>query len=233
MELARKQHREYVAALVDAGVEVEILRVDSGHPDGCFVEDAAILLGEMAIMTRPGAPSRRAEVGPLEGPLAAAHVLTRLEAPATLEGGDVLRLGARLVVGRSRRTNAAGIEALRQLAAPVGVGVVAVDVPRGLHLKSACSALDEQTVVIDPEALPPASLEALGLTVCPVPEARGANVLAFGDRTLVSASAPRTARWLRARGHRVIEVTLEQFHRGDGALSCLSLRMAPAGAWSV
>lgn len=232
-ELAARQHAGYVAALREAGITVEIVPAAEDLPDACFVEDAAVILTEsVAVLSRPGAPSRRAEVATLEPALARHVTLARLHEPATLDGGDVLRLGTRLLVGRSSRTNDAGIEQLRSLARPHGIEVAAVDVSAGLHLKSACTALDARTVVVDPTALDPAVLEALGLRAHAVDEPLGANVLVLGDRVLVSADAPRTAAWLEAQGHKVVRLPLSEIHRGDGALSCLSLRRPPAGGWS-
>jgi dimethylargininase len=232
--LAVRQHEGYVAALREAGIAVEIVPPADALPDACFVEDAAVILSDaVAVLSRPGAPSRRDEVATLEPVLAAALRLERLTAPATLDGGDVLRLGTRILVGRSRRTNDEGIAQLRALARPHGLEVIAVDVRAGLHLKSACTALDAGTVVVDPAALDPAELAALGLEPLPVEEPLGANVLALADRVLVSADAPRTARVLEARGHAVVRVALSELHRGDGALSCLSLRRPPTGGWSV
>lgn len=232
--LASSQHQGYVAALREAGVTVEIVPPADDLADACFVEDAAVILTDaIAVLSRPGAPSRRAEVATLEPALGRWLALERLHEPATLDGGDVLRLGAVLLVGRSSRTNDAGIEQLRALARPHGLDVVAVDVRAGLHLKSACTALDARTVVVDPTALDPWVLEGLGLRSYPVEEPLGANVLALGDRVLVSADAPRTAAWLEAEGRTVVRLPLSELHRGDGALSCLSLRRPPVGGWSV
>lgn len=232
--LAMRQHEGYVTALCEAGIAVEIVPPAHDLADACFVEDAAVILSDrFGVLSRPGAPSRLAEVATLEPVLARALELSRLQAPATLDGGDVLRLGARILVGRSSRTNDAGIEQLRTIAGAHGLEVIAVDVRAGLHLKSACTALDAHTVVVDPAALDPAVLEALGLTAWTVDEPLGANVLALGDRVLVSADAPRTASRLEAAGHTVVRLDLGQLHLGDGALSCLSLRRPPAGGWSV
>jgi dimethylargininase len=232
--LAQRQHEGYATALRQAGIAVEIVPPDDALPDACFVEDAAVILSDaVAVLSRPGAPTRRAEVAALEAPLARVLALERLSEPATLDGGDVLRVGATLLVGRSSRTNDAGIEQLRALAGAHGLEVVAVDVRAGLHLKSACTALDARTVVVDPGALDPAVLEALGLRALPVDEPLGANVLALGDRVLVSADAPKTAAWLEAGGRTVVRLPLSELHRGDGALSCLSLRRPPPGGWSV
>lgn len=223
-----------MAALRDAGVEVEIVPQPEGLPDACFVEDGAVLLDDRVLMTRPGAPERRAELPMLESALSSALAVARMVEPGTLDGGDVMRLGARLLVGRSRRTNDAGIEQLREHATAAGLEVVAIDVPPTvLHLKTACSVLDEHTVVVDAGAIDPARFAAHGVEVLAAPEPLGANVLAFGDRVLVSASAPQTARAIAGRGHRVVEVPLTELHLGDGALSCLSLRQPPVGSWCV
>lgn len=230
---ARAQHAAYVDALRDAGIAVEILPPDAALPDACFVEDGAVILTDaVAVLSRPGAPSRRDEVATLE-PALGALTLHRLRPPATLDGGDVLRLGARLLVGRSSRTNDAGIEQLRSFAAPLRITVEAVDVRSGLHLKSACTALTADEVVVDATVLDPGVLQALGITAHPVPEPLGANVLALSDRVIVSADAPATADWLEHTGRTVVRVPLSEIHLGDGALTCLSLRRPPPGAWSV
>lgn len=234
VDLAQQQHQAYVTALRDAGIEVEILPPEEQLADACFVEDAVVILSDaVAVLSRPGAPSRRDEVATLEPALGRRLSLLRLRAPATLDGGDVMRLGDRFLVGRSSRTNDEGIEQLRRFAAELDVRVDAVDVRAGLHLKSACTALDDHTVVVDPTALAPSVLEALGITAHLVPEPVGANVLALGDRVLVSADAEGTASWLESIGRTVVRVPLSEIHRGDGALSCLSLRRPPQGGWSV
>ncbi|MEM9458587.1 MAG: dimethylargininase [Myxococcota bacterium] len=234
VDRALEQHGGYVAALRAAGVEVEILPPVAGLPDACFVEDVAVILDpEFAVLTRPGAVPRQSESATIEPRLAEIFAMGQIQAPATLDGGDVLRLGARLLVGSSRRTNEAGIEQLRGLAAPRGLDVLGIPVTAGLHLKSACTALDLTTVLVDPTALDPGPLRDLGLRVHAVPEPVGANVLTLGDRVLVSAAAPKTARWLESRGRAVVRISLGEFHRGDGALSCLSLRQAAPGSWVV
>lgn len=234
VDRALEQHHGYVAALRRAGVDVEILPPVAGLPDACFVEDVAVILDpEVAVLTRPGEAARRPEGAAIEPRLAEVFALERMQAPATLDGGDVLRLGARLLVGSSRRTNEAGFEQLRGLAALRGLEVLGIPVTAGLHLKSACTALDATTVLVDEAALDPGLLRDLGLRVHAVPEPLGANVLALGDRVLVSAAAPKTARWLESRGHTVVRISLDEFHRGDGALSCLSLRQAAPGSWVV
>src|SRR5918997_206332 len=148
---AARQHRGYREALEACGARVITLPPVEELPDSVFVEDTAIVLDEVAVLTRPGVESRRVEVRLIEPEVARLRPVVRVEPPATLEGGDVLRLGRRLYVGLSPRTNAEGVAALRRLAAPHGYGVVAVELRGCLHLKTGCSALDEETVLVNPE----------------------------------------------------------------------------------
>lgn len=230
---AMRQHADYVAALQDASVEVVALPVLPDAPDACFVEDTVVPLGDIALATRPGAPARRSEVEAVAASVARYGDVVRLTEPATLDGGDVLRLGRRLFIGCSERTNRAGAEVLASLAARGGRTTVLVTVARALHLQSAATPLDESTIVFDPDALDPAPFVAAGLSAIAAAEPAGANVLALGDRVLVSADAPLTAARLRARGHHVVEVRIDEFHRGDGALTCLSVRIPRPGGWCV
>lgn len=230
--LARAQHDGYVAALREAGVVVEVLPELREAPDAVFVEDTAVVLDTCALVTRPGAPSRRAEVATIAAALTGRRALTVMDGTATLDGGDVLRIGRWLVVGLSRRTDRAGVEQLARLARTDGLEVIAVRVNDGLHLKSACSLAGPETLLVREGELELDALAALPVELVPVPEAAGANVLAFADRVLVSSAAPRTAVLLERRGLRPRPVELSQIHAGDGALSCLSLRLAPGpGTW--
>jgi dimethylargininase len=227
---AREQHAGYVAALVAAGVEVVTLAAGD-DPDGCFVEDTAVILDGRALISRPGAPARRGECGPVAAALAGRVATTTMPAPAVLDGGDVLRVGPRLLVGLSLRSDAAGARVLAEFAAPAGLEVVTLPLAAGLHLKSAVTLVDERTAVVCPGAVDPAPLRAAGLELLAVDEPAGGNVLALGRRVLVSASAPRTADVLARRGVEVATVDVSEFHRADGALTCLSLRVPPAGGW--
>ena len=233
VDLARRQHAGYVAALRALALDVEVLPGDDACPDACFVEDVAVITGRHALAARPGAPSRRPEVAPVAAALGRERVVVPIGSPATLDGGDVLRVGARLFVGLSARTNRDGVEALARFAESDGLHVTAVDVRAGLHLKSACSLVAPDLLVYDARALDDAQLaplRAAGLRCLAAPEPWGANVLALGDAVLVSAAAPRTAALLAAeRDVRVVDVG--EFHKGDGALTCLSLRVPREGCW--
>ncbi|MBI3268208.1 MAG: type 3 dihydrofolate reductase [Planctomycetes bacterium] len=228
---ARAQHAGYVSALREAGAEVVVLPADEGFPDASFVEDCAVVAGGRALLTRPGAPSRQGEVGPVADALARWYGVQRMEAPATLDGGDVLRVGRRLFVGLSGRTNLAGLECLERLAALDGLETVRVVVRAGLHLKSACGLAAPGLVLLAPGVLDPAPFEAAGLECLAVPEPVGSNCLPLGDRILVSADCPGTLALLVARGLRACPVRVTEFHKGDGALTCLSIRVPSPGTW--
>ncbi len=232
VERARVQHAAYVAALRAAGVEVVELAAADGLPDSVFVEDPVLALGQAVVRLRPGAPSRRPEGAGLVEAVAGNGPVYELDDPhATVDGGDVMRAGEHLLVGRSRRTSGAGAASLGRIAATVGLTLVEVAVDRGLHLKSAVTVAAPGLAVVDPGALSPAAIAAVGLEVLEVDEPLGANVLCLGAVTLVSAAAPRTAAALRARGVRVVELVLDELHKADGALTCCSVRLADPGTW--
>ena len=222
--LARRQWRGYVDALEARGwstVEAEPLE---HAPDGVFVEDALVMFDDLGVVTRPGAPERRAET------VSVAAVLDRLgieraslAAPARLDGGDVLKIGRTAFVGLGGRTDRAGIDALAALIEPRGWTVRAVPVTRALHLKSCVTALPDGTVVGHPPLVDDPSHFDRFLAV---PEPEGAHAVVLDEGTvLTSASAPRTATLLRARGLDVVEVGLSEFEKLEGCVTCLSVRM--------
>ena len=229
--LAREQHAAYVQALRETGAPVTLLPADEACPDCCFIEDTAVVLGRRALVTRPGAPSRMKEVGPVRAVLDRTRDTFAMDAPATLDGGDVLRIGGTLFVGLSSRTNYVGMAWAAEVAQLEGLTLVTVTGLGGLHLKSVCSLAKPGLVVYLRAGCDPKPFEQAGLECMPVPEPEGANVLALGSTVLVSADAPRTAELLASRGLTVKTVRVSEFHRADGALTCLSLRLPPAGGW--
>lgn len=231
VELAALQHAAYVDALGDAGIRVVLLPELAGAPDAVFVEDTAVVLDTCAVITRPGAPSRRVEVASIAAVLAEHRTLHTMVPPATLDGGDVLRVGRRLLVGLSQRTNREGLAMLAGVAAIDGLEVVAVAVRGGLHLKSACSLARADLLLVRGDQLDAGPLRRLGIGCLEVPEDAGANVLGFTDRVLVSAAAPRTTELLAGHGLRPVLLELSQIHAGDGALTCMSLRLGARPAW--
>ncbi len=222
-ERAVAEHAAYRRALAGAGWSVVEVEPADDLPDAAFVEDAAVALDGRVVLTRPGHPARRDEVESVAGALARLGVATvALPGPGTLDGGDVLRVGSRLFVGRSTRTDDAGIEALAALAREAGLETTAVAVTGCLHLKTGATALPDGTIVavrdwVDADAFAP-------LPVVEAPEPEGANVLALGgDRVVVAASAPRTADLVRERGLDVTTVDIAQFEAVEAGLTCLSV----------
>jgi dimethylargininase len=179
------------------------------------------------VLTRPGAPSRRPEVDGVARALAARGVAARrMEAPATLDGGDCLRLEAAktIYVGRSERTNAAGVAFLRAAVAERGWSVVEVAMPPGvLHLKSVCAPLDERTVLVAEGTLPRGTFGDARVLHVPAAEAAAANLVAHGRAALVAADGDRTAALVAAQGFRVARVDTSEMRKADGALTCLSV----------
>src|SRR5829696_1955462 len=220
---AAAQHRGYREALEACGARVVTLPPVEGLPDSVFVEDAAIVLDEVAVLTRPGVESRRGEVSLLEPEVARLRSVVRVEPPATLEGGDVLRLGRTLYVGLSPRTNAEGAAALRRLAAPHGYEVLTVELRGCLHLKTGCSGLDEEAVLVNPDWVDAAVFSGREVLAVDASEPWAANVLSVGGPVCVSSACPRTAGLLAARGYDVRAVEVSEFAKAEGGMTCMSL----------
>jgi len=232
--LAREQHELYVAALEAFDFDVRRLETDPAFPDSVFIEDTAVVLDRHnAVITRPGAPSRQGETEAVASALAADMELYRMTAPATLDGGDVLRVANRLFVGLSTRTNQAGAELIQRAAERLEIETTIVSLPKGLHLKSAASIADSRTLLYDASVgLELAPFRHAGLDCVAALEPAGGNVLALASgRVLVSAAAPRTADMLEARGMTVVSLALSEFHKADGALTCCSIRIPPKSGW--
>ncbi len=227
---ARQEHAAYVDGLRWLGFAVHALPPLDRAPDATFVEDVAVVLGATSLMTRLGAPSRRAEGAAVEAWLRAQGLAVSsmdADAPATLEGGDVLAVGRTLLVGLSSRTNAAGARALAAAAEPAGWAVRAVPVRAGLHLKGACSAPAQGLVVAARGVAAPEWFDGLDAEVLWIPrgEAYAANTVGRGGRVLVAAGFPETAHALRAAGLAVRAVPMDEIARADGSLTCLSIRL--------
>jgi dimethylargininase len=222
--LALRQWQGYVDALRAEGWEtIEVPPADE-CPDAVFVEDTVVVYGDLAVIARPGAAARRPEIAGTEQTLAArGYRIARIEAPGTLDGGDVLKHGGTVWVGLGGRTNEAGMAQLAALLAPLGVEVVAVPVSRVLHLKSGVTALPDGTVIghqplVDDPARWPSFLA--------VPEEAGSHVVLLdGSTVLMSAGAPRTRALVEDRGLRVVAVEISEFEKLEGCVTCLSVRL--------
>lgn len=220
---ATGQHDDYCELLRRLCTETINLDASDEHPDCCFVADTAVVLDELAIIARPGAPARRGEISPVEKTLARYRETARIETPATLDGGDVVRLGKHLFVGRSRRTNPQGIESLRRLVRPFGYSVTPVDVGGSLHLTTACSALDEETVLVNHRWIDAAPFSRFHVVRAPEDEPWAAATVRVGDTLCVEAGAPRTLQLVRRHVADVEVLDISEFRKAEGSLPCLSI----------
>ena len=222
---ADEQWDTYCAALVAEGWETVEVDASPDLADSAFVEDAVVFFGDLAVITSPGAESRRPEVDAVERTVRAIPGITvdRIELPGTLDGGDVLKVDSTVYVGASSRTNAEGIRQLRGLLSPHGYSVVAVPVTKALHLKSTMTALPDGTIIGDPALVDVPSLFPAFL---PVPEPEGVAVVELsGESLLMSSSAPKTAAMLSTLGYRVVTVDIGEFEKLEGCVTCLSVRV--------
>ena len=223
LDLARKQHGQYEECLAALGCHVHRLPAEPGLPDSVFVEDAAIVLDEVAVITRPGAESRRPETQSVAQALGPFRRLVQIEAPGILDGGDVLRLGRGLFVGLSRRSNEAAIMQMRNLLAGYGYTVTGVPVQGCLHLKSAVTQIAASTLLIndrwvDPRVFGPATM----IEVDPE-EPFAANALIIGSRVVFPLAYPSTRKRIERRGIDVCAVDVSELAKAEGGITCCSL----------
>lgn len=221
--LAAEQHRVYCRALESCGARVVKLPAVEGLPDSVFVEDTAIVLDELAILTSPGVESRRPEVRAVEPEVARLRPVERISTPATIEGGDVLRVGRRLYVGLSPRTNPEGVAALRALSEPHGYEVLTVALRDCLHLKSGCTAIDDRTILINSDWIDAGAFPDYEVVGVHADEPWAANTVRVGATLLMGAAFPRTAEMLARRGQDVRAVDVSEFAKAEGGLTCMSL----------
>ena len=222
--LATRQHATYEAALEECAYEVVRVAAAPECPDAVFVEDTMVAVNELSVATRPGAASRRSEVGAVAECAARYRPVAAIAAPGTLDGGDVLRVGRHVLVGLSGRTNEAGLAQLHALLEPFGYSVRGVEVHGCLHLKSAVTAASDRLLVVNPEWV---DVEGLGLDGCSVIEVDpmepgAANVLRAGSRVIAGAAYPRTRARLEAAGIAVLAVDVSELAKAEGAVTCCS-----------
>jgi dimethylargininase len=221
--LALRQHEDYCRTLRECGAVVRTLDLYRDLPDCVFIEDTAVVLDEVAVLTSMGSPVRRPEVAGIEPELRKYREVRRIEVPATLEGGDVLRVGRTLLVGLSSRTSAAGAAALEAIAGPFGYVVVPVPVRGCLHFKSACTALDDERLLINPDWLDLRPLRGFELTRVAPEEPWAANVARVGTTVCAAAAHVRSVELIRRLGYDVRTVDQSEFAKAEGAVTCMSL----------
>jgi dimethylargininase len=225
-QVAAVQHAQYVAALEQGGYQVITVPVDDDQADSSFIEDTAVVVGARALITRPGHPSRRDEVETVAAALTGRFPLHRVREPATIDGGDVLKMGSSIFVGRSDRTNEEGIRAIAAIAEPLGMSVTEVPVVRVLHLKSGLSALDDQTLLWHRDACDRDVFDGFEVLEIPGNDPEAANVVRLADGgVLVAEHHPETAALIAGRGFSVTTTDVSEFARADGGLTCLSIRV--------
>lgn len=221
--VARAQHAAYVRVLTDLGCEVIELPAAADLPDSVFVEDAAVVLPEVAVITRPGAASRRPETATIATALAPYRTLRHIEAPATLDGGDVLVLSKAVFVGLSTRSGTAAVEQLRAMLGPLGYTVQGVPLRGCLHLKSAVTRVGDATVLINPDWVDAAHFSAYERIPVDAAEPHAANGLPLNGRVIFPQAFPRTREALEQRGFDVVTVALDELAKAEGAVTCCSL----------
>ena len=224
LPLAIRQWEAYVQVLADAGFDLVEVPAAPECPDSVFVEDTVLMYRNVAVLCRPGADERKPEVLDVEQVVEGLGCsINRIRPPGTLDGGDVLKVGDTVYVGRGGRTNGEGIRQLRSILEPLGATVIAVPLTKVLHLKSAVTALPDGTVIGFPPLIDDTTAFPRFL---PVPEEGGAHVVLLGDgRLLMSADAPQSAQLFRDLGYTPVEVDISEFVKLEGCVTCLSVRL--------
>ena len=223
MRVARAQHEAYEETLASLGCDVRRVPASEKLPDSVFIDDMAVVLDEIAIVTRPGAATRRAETPAVAEVLAAHRPLAHIQFPATMDGGDVLVVGRSVFVGCSSRTNAAALEQFRQIVTPHGYRVEGLDVGRCLHLKSAVTALDERVLLLNPAWLPAEVFRGYSVIHVDPDEPLAANVLRVGLRLVYPSDFPRTLERICRQGFDVTTTDITELAKAEGAVTCCSL----------
>jgi dimethylargininase len=222
---ATEQHREYVRALEQCGLRVRVLEADSRFPDSVFIEDVALCTSRCAIVTRPGAPSRMGETTGIRELLKAYYQsVEEIEAPGTLEAGDVMMVDDHFFIGLSERTNASGGGQLVRILERYGKSGTAVPLSRVLHLKTGVSYLENNNMLVCGEFVHHPYLSRFNCIEVPASEAYAANSVWINGTVLVPAGFPLTKARIEKAGYRVIALDMSEFRKLDGGLSCLSLR---------
>lgn len=223
VEKAMREHEEYERRLGQLGMRVRSLPALGDCPDAVFVEDPAVVVDEVAVVTTMGVASRRAEIPSVAAALKEFRTLKYLREPASLEGGDVLRIGRTLYVGESKRSNREGREQLRDILQPYGYEVRGVRVTGCLHLKTGCTYLGRGLLLANSRWIDTAPFTDLEILEVPETEAWAANVLLVGEEILMPEGFPRTRALIEERGLRVHTIDVSELMKAEAGLTCMSI----------
>jgi dimethylargininase len=226
VETARAQHREYTRLLASLGCKVIELPEEAHLPDSVFVEDTAVILPELAVITRPGADTRKPETESVARALSPFRRLAHITAPATLDGGDVLVVGKQIYVGMSTRSNAEGIHQLREVLGGYGYTVTGVELDDCLHLKSAVTRVNDSTLLINKDWVDKSRFKNFDLIEIDPSEPYSANCLPVRDAIVFPAAFPKTRAKLEERGFNAVTVNVDELAKAEGAVTCCSLIVA-------
>lgn len=226
LNIARTQHRGYVDTLKQLGCTVLELPAEVDLPDSVFVEDTAFILPHTAVITRPGADSRKPETESIAQALSPYIKLVYIREPATVDGGDVLVIGKNIFVGLSTRSNNEAIRQLRELFGNDGYAITGIPLHDCLHLKSAVTRVDDNTLLINKDWVDVSCFEDYQLIEIDPSEPQAANCLPIGGSIIYSASFPKTRAKLETRGYTVFSVEVDELAKAEGAVTCCSLVLA-------
>jgi dimethylargininase len=220
---AVRQHEQYCALLRDCGLQVVELSVNRSYPDSTFIEDTAVVVDELAVMASMGVESRRGEMRNVESVLASYRDISHIQLPATLEGGDVLRIEKRIFVGISPRTNLAGADSLGRILEPSGYQVIPVTVNGCLHLKSACIAIDDHTLLVNPRWLDLQPLRDFRIIPVPEDEPAAVNSLRINNTICMHSGFPKTAELLVNLGFSLKAIDISELLKAEAGMTCSSI----------
>lgn len=226
VNIAQSQHHAYVQALKELGCSVLELSAEADLPDSVFVEDTSVVLPEVALITRPGADSRKPETESITRALRPYCELLFIESPATVDGGDVLVLGKNIYVGMSTRSNGAAVDQMNSLLGKYGYKVQGVEMHDCLHLKTAVTRVDDETLLINRKWVDAENFEGFDLVDVDESEPFAANCLPVGDTIIFPVAFPKTTAKLEARGYKIKSVIVDELAKAEGAVTCCSLIVA-------
>jgi dimethylargininase len=222
-ELALQQHQQYCQMLKNCGAKIIEIADNLDLPDSVFVEDPIIVFNEVAVLTSMGVASRRAESATLERLFKRYREIERISLPAKIEGGDVLKIGRQVFVGESPRTNRTGILALADIIEPFGYKVIPVSVKGCLHLKTGCTALDNETVLINSEWIDCEPFHYFKRVETLPEEPFGANVLRLNDHVCMNGAFPKTLDLVTSLGYSISAVNISEFVKMEAGLTCMCI----------